>query len=66
MTKKVTGVGFVRSPEGLRVAYRYAKIDDQGNITDSNIRGSYIDDSEETEAFLQGIEAAVLAHIGEG
>lgn len=65
MTKKVTGVGFVRSPEGLRVAYRYAKIDDQGNITDSNIRGSYIDDSEETEKFLARIEAAVLAHIEE-
>lgn len=66
MKKKVTGVGFVRSPEGLRVAYRYAKIDDQGNITDSNIRGSYIDDSSSTAEFLASIEDAILAHIGEG
>lgn len=63
---KVTGVGFVQSPEGMRVAYRYATIDANGNITASNQRGSYIDDSEETAAFLQGIEAAVLAHIEEG
>lgn len=63
---KVTGVCFVQSPEGLRVAYRYAKIDENGNITASNQRGSYIDASAETAAFLQGIETAVLAHIGEG
>lgn len=63
---KVTGVGFVQSPEGLRVAYRYAKIDNNGNITASNQRGSYIDDSAETAKFLEGIETAVLAHIGEG
>lgn len=63
---KVTGVAFVQSPEGLRVAYRYAKIDENGNITASNQRGSYIDASEATAAFLQGIETAVLAHIGEG
>lgn len=60
---KVTGVGFVQSPEGLRVAYRYATIDDKGNIISSNQRGSYIDDSAETAEFLAGIEATVLAHI---
>ena len=63
---KVTGVGFVQSPEGMRVAYRYATIDENGNITASNQRGSYIDDSAETAKFLEGIETAVLAHIGEG
>ena len=61
---KVTGIAFMQSPEGLRVAYRYAKIDENGNITASNLRGSYIDASEETAQFLAGIEAAVLAHIG--
>lgn len=61
---KVTGVGFVQSPEGMRVAYRYATIDDSGNITASNQRGSYIDDSAETQEFLKKIEQDVLAHIG--
>lgn len=66
MKTKVTGVSFVQTPEGLRVAYTYSKIDENGNVTQSNVRGSYIDDSEETAEFLAGIEAAVLAHIGEG
>ena len=61
---KVTGVGFVQSPEGMRVAYRYAKIDESGNITASNQRGSYIVDRAVTQNFLKKIELDVLAHIG--
>lgn len=63
MKTKVTGVSFVQTPEGLRVAYTYSKIDDNGNVTQSNVRGSYIDDSTETAAFLSGLFDAILARI---
>lgn len=60
---KVTGYAFVQSPEGLRVAYTYAKLDENGNILDNNIRGSYVDESEETKSFLAALEQKVLSHI---
>ena len=63
MKTKVTGVSFVQTPEGLRVAYTYSKIDDNGNVTQSNVRGSYIDDSAETAAFLSGLFDTILARI---
>lgn len=63
MTTKITGVSFVNTAEGMRVAYTYSKIDDNGNITTSNARGSYIDDSESISAFLKGIEPTILSHI---
>ena len=31
MTTKITGVSFVNTAEGMRVAYTYSKIDDNGN-----------------------------------
>ena len=63
MTTKITGYAFVQTPEGLRVAYTYSKIDGDRNVTASNIRGSYIDDSEETAAFLATLEAGILQRI---
>lgn len=63
MKTKVTGVSFVQTPEGLRVAYTYSKIDDNGNVTQSNVRGSYIDDSAETADFLSGLFDTILARI---
>ena len=63
MTTKITGYAFVQTPEGLRVAYTYSKIDADGNVTASNIRGSYIDESEETAAFLAALEAKIMARM---
>lgn len=63
MKTKVTGVSFVQTPEGLRVAYTYSKIDDNGNVAQSNVRGSYIDDSDETSDFLSGLFDTILARI---
>ena len=62
--KKVTGISFVRTAEGLRVAYAYSEIAEQGNVTAANERGSYINLDPETEAFVAGLEAAVAARIG--
>lgn len=63
--KKITGISLARSPEGLRVAFAYSEIDEMGNITASNQRGSYIDFSEDTEHFLAGLESAALKHLGD-
>lgn len=64
MTTKITGYAFVETSEGLRVAYTYSKIDEDGNVTISNARGSYIDLSDETRDFLKKVEENVLKHIG--
>lgn len=63
MTTKVTGYAFVQSPEGLRVAYKYAKIDADGNIVANNLRGSFVDESEETKTFLEALSRKILTHI---
>lgn len=62
--KKVTGISFVRTAEGLRVAYAYSEIDENGNVTASNERGSYINVDEGTEAFVSELETAIKARIG--
>lgn len=63
MITKVTGYSFVQTPEGLRVAYTYSKIDSSGNVVQSNVRGSFIDDSTETAAFLEAMNQAILSRI---
>lgn len=61
---KVTGISFVRTAEGLRVAYAYSEIDQQGNVTAANQRGSYINLDPATETFVAGLEAALTERIG--
>lgn len=61
--KKVTGISFVRTSEGLRVAYAYSELDENGNVTASNERGSYINLDDDTEAFFTALEASVLRRI---
>lgn len=61
--KKITGVSFVRTAEGLRVAYAYSEIDDNGNVVSSNNRGSYINVEEETEDFVTNLEKKIQERI---
>lgn len=61
--KKVTGISFVRTAEGLRVAYSYSDIDDSGNVTASNQRGSYINVDDSAESFVAGLEKTISARI---
>lgn len=61
--KKVTGISFVRTAEGLRVAYSYSDIDDSGNVTASNQRGSYINVDDSAEAFVSELEKSITARI---
>lgn len=61
--KKVTGISFVRTAEGLRVAYSYSDIDDAGNVTASNQRGSYINVDDSVDSFVDGLEKTISARI---
>lgn len=61
--KKVTGISFVRTAEGLRVAYAYSEIDEAGNVTASNRRGSYINRDEATETFTAALESSIAARL---
>lgn len=63
MTIKITGYAFVETSEGLRVAYTYSKIDENGNVTVSNARGSYIDLTDDTKNFLKKMDEVILNHI---
>lgn len=60
---KVTGIAIVNTAEGLRIGYTYSKIDDNGNVTASNIRGSYIDESESTESFVDSLTKTIVKRI---
>lgn len=63
MTIKITGYAFIETSEGLRVAYTYSKIDENGNVVLSNARGSYIDFSDDTKNFLKKMNEVILNHI---
>lgn len=63
--KKITGIRFVRTAEGLRVSYAYSEIDAEGNVTASNRIGSYVNREEATEAFVAGMEASLTARLEE-
>ena len=60
---KVTGIALVNTAEGLRIGYTYSKIDDNGNVTASNIRGSYIDESEETKSFVDSLTRTIKKRV---
>lgn len=62
--KKVTGISFVRTAEGLRVAYAYSEIDNDGNVVESNNRGSYINVDDATEEFVSNLEKEIRKRIG--
>ena len=40
--KKLSGVAVVTTAEGERVSYTYMELDDNGNITSQNNRGSFV------------------------
>ena len=60
---KVTGIAYVNTAEGLSIGYTYSKIDDNGNVTASNIRGSYIDESESTKSFVDSLTKTIVKRI---
>lgn len=59
----ITKIGFAETPEGLRCAYKYSEIDQAGNITKSNVSGSYIVQDQATIDFVAQVKADALSRI---
>ena len=52
--KKLTSITLLNRPEGVTVSYTYSTIDEQGQVTERNVRKSYVIlDQEELELYTK-------------
>lgn len=61
--KKLSGVAVVTTAEGERVSYTYMELDNSGNITSQNNRGSFVVLDEEVLAAIATLKNAVNARL---
>jgi len=61
--KKLSGVAVVTTAEGERVSYTYMELDDSGNITSQNNRGSFVALDAEVLAAIATLKNAVNARL---
>ena len=61
--KKLSAVAIVTTAEGERVSYTYMELDDSGNITSQNNRGSFVTLDEEVLAAISTLKNAVNARL---
>ena len=61
--KKLSGVAIVTTAEGERVSYTYTELDDSGNITSQNNRGSFVALDEGVLDAINTLKTAVNARM---
>ena len=61
--KKLSGVAVVTTAEGERVSYTYMELDDSGNITSQNNRGSFVALDEKVQAAIATLKNSVNARL---
>lgn len=61
--KKLSGVAVVTTAEGERVSYTYMELDNSGNITSQNNRGSFVALDKEVLAAIATLKNAVNARL---
>lgn len=61
--KKLTGIAVVTTAEGKRVSYAYSVLDSEGNVTDTNQRGSFVALDEDVLAAITTLETAAQARL---
>ena len=61
--KKLSAVAIVTTAEGERVSYAYMELDDSGNITSQNNRGSFVALDGEVLAAISTLKNAVNARL---
>lgn len=61
--KKLTSVAVVTTAEGELVSYAYAELDDNGNITSQNNRGSFVALDEGVLDAINTLKTAVNARL---
>ena len=57
--KKLTSITILERAEGLTVSYTYSKIDEEGQITERNVRRSYVVMNEEELELIKQIKEKV-------
>ena len=57
--KKLTSITILERSEGLTVSYTYSKIDEEGQITERNVRRSYVVMNEEELELIKQIKEKV-------
>lgn len=61
--KKLSAVAIVTTAEGERVSYTHMELDDSGNITSQNNRGSFVALDGEVLAAISTLKNAVNARL---
>lgn len=61
--KKLSGVAIVTTAEGERVSYTYTELDDSGNITSQNNRGSFVALDDDLLTAIATLKNAVNARL---
>ena len=61
--KKLSAVAIVTTAEGERVSYTYMELEDSGNITSQNNRGSFVALDGEVLAAISTLKNAVNARL---
>lgn len=61
--KKLSAVAIVTTAEGERVSYTYMELDDSGNITSQNNRGSFVALDDDLLTAIATLKNAVNARL---
>lgn len=59
----LTGFAVINDRNGKRVTYTYDKVDELGNIQDSNKKASYIVLDEESKGLIESLELLIEGRI---
>lgn len=62
--KIITGIAVLNTGEGERITYTYSEVDEFGNITQSNIKKSFIAVDDETKGIVANLRAKVNEREG--
>lgn len=63
MNNIITGFSIVQDPAGTKIAYVFSAIDSDGNILESNKRGSYIVVNENIKEAIETIKTDIQPRL---
>lgn len=61
--KILTGFAVIKDSVGHRVTYTYSNVDEQGTITSSNNKESFVVMDSEVQNLIEGIESKILERL---
>lgn len=63
MVNMVTGMAVLTTAEGKRITYTYSQVDDNGTITKSNEKKSFVVMDQETVSIIEQLKEKVDLHL---